>query len=251
VHAPTVVARFSVEDRPTSIETVAPGVPLHSVIGADDRGDAALIDRIARWIVELGLATAQSPSALEPERERLADAVVPAWVGRGAPHDLVARVPAVSPVVQHNDLGCWNILTESGDFTVVDWESARPTGLPLWDLAYFLTDALATVATRGAPGDRLPTMLALLRGDLPHSARLFRLLLDGSAALGVPRAGIAPIVTLGWLHHGLSAAARGATAFHRGVTTERGADAPLQRLATRWLADVRLGPAWPALDEVG
>jgi hypothetical protein len=248
-HAPTIVARYSVEDRPASIETIAPGLPLHAVIGADERGDTALVSRIARWIIELGLATAQPPSALEPERERLALTVVPAWAELDPPTDLVARIPAVAPVVQHNDLGCWNILTAGDDFTVVDWESARPAGLPLWDLAYFLTDAFAAIATRGAAGDRLTAMLALLRGELPHSARVFELLLDGAAALGVPRPGIAPIVTLGWLHHGLSAAARGATASRRRVTAAGAADAPLQRLAARWLADPQLGPAWPALDK--
>ena len=32
--------------------------------------------------------------------------------------------------------------TRDSHFTAIDWESANPAGLPLWDLWYFLADAL-------------------------------------------------------------------------------------------------------------
>ena len=86
----------------------------------------------------------------------LAAGAPPARAGRvarlaclGAPADLVERLPAVPAVLQHNDLGTWNVVTDGRAFMAVDWESARPDGMPLWDLCYFLADALPRLAGLG------------------------------------------------------------------------------------------------------
>src|SRR5207249_2997999 len=97
------------------------------------------IERIAAWIVEISRRTKAAPDALEAERARLLQDVVPAWADLGGRPELVHSLPPIPPVLQHNDLGCWNIVVGDGSFTALDWESARSHGLPLWDLAYFLT----------------------------------------------------------------------------------------------------------------
>ena len=91
--------------------------------GVDDRGRSD--DR--RGTGAAGIRAA-APRGGRPSA--LADFDVPA--------DLVERVAAVPAVVQHNDLGSWNIVSGGpAGFTAVDGKSACAEGMPLWDLAYF------------------------------------------------------------------------------------------------------------------
>jgi hypothetical protein len=153
----------------------------------------------------------------------------------------------VPAVLQHNDLGCWNILVEDSTFTVLDWESSVPSGLPLWDLVYFLTDALSGLTAPENNQEKQRRMLELLRGELGTSALLFKRVAAAAAAFGVPTNAVGPIVTLGWLHHGLSADARARRGSTQGATTGAPSSAgPLQQIAGSWLSDPALGVAWAA-----
>jgi hypothetical protein len=243
-HAPRLVGRFEAEGLDASLETAAHGELLARLLAADAPTPEKLrrIETIAQWIVDLGSETRADPAALEPERERLLRDVVPPWTEHGARDDLVRSLPPVSPVLQHNDLGSWNILVGDRSFTAVDWESAREHGLPLWDIAYFLTDVLAPL---DAPASERPEerVVRLYRGEHPHSRLLFDWIARAVEATAVPPDAVGWIVTLGWLHHGLSH-------FHRRAALEREqaigypSPPPLERLATVWLTTPGLGPGW-------
>jgi hypothetical protein len=189
--------------------------------------------------------TAAPPPALQAELARLAEDVLPLWAGAGVTAALVRELPPVPAVLQHNDLGCWNVVVGPSGFTSVDWESAREHGLPLWDLVYFLTDALATLAGAASPGAQDELSVELLRGDSSRSPFLFGWVERAVRDLQIPREAVGPIVTLGWLHHGLSHRTR-ATALRRAGGGEPASPGPLGRLARIWLTDPALGMDWRA-----
>ena len=242
-HAPRLVGRFEADGLDASLETAARGELLARLLAGASRSEQLRrVEAIARWIVDLGAATRADAAALEPERERLLRDVVPYWTEQGATDDLVRTLPPLSPVLQHNDLGSWNILVDDRSFTAVDWESAREHGLPLWDLAYFLTDVLAPL---DAPAGERPEarVVRLYRGEHPYSQLLFDWVARAVEATAVPPEAVGRIVTLGWLHHGLSH-------FHRRAALEREqaigypSPPPLERMATVWLTTPGLGPGW-------
>jgi hypothetical protein len=246
--APTLAGRLQVDGLPVAVETAAPGQPLHVVLpGARLEDATGMIDRIASWVVDVAAATSLPSTDLRAELRRLDTSVVPQWSGKGAPRGLAAALPPLPAVLQHNDLGCWNVLVRGEDFTVVDWESSRRAGLPLWDLVYFLTDALTALSDRADGRSKEHVVAALLRGELPLSTALFTRVAEGAGQLGVPLTAVGPVVTLAWLHHGLSADARARTGAAHGATTgAASATGPLQRVASYWLSDPALGVGWQA-----
>lgn len=238
-HAPVHLGRFEVDGLPASLETAAFGRPLLDLLA---RRPFALLDRIAGWVVDLGSATASPAAELVPERGRLARDVLPHWRRSGAPADLVDGLPPLPAALVHNDLGSWNVISDGRSFAAVDWESARPSGLPLWDLCYFLADTLARIDGPADPGTLLRRTLDLFRGTSPHSPLLFRWIRTAATRLQVSPDAVGPVVTLCWLHHGLSAAARARAL----GGTAPAAPGHLAMLAEPWLADPALGPTWRA-----
>jgi hypothetical protein len=242
-HAPRLIGRFEADGLDASLETAAHGELLLRLLTSDRPRAERLrrVEEIASWIVELGARTRSAPAALEPERMRLLRDVVPYWTGYGATGDLVESLPAILPVLQHNDLGAWNILVDRNSFTAVDWESARADGLPLWDLVYFLTDALATIDAREGGWDDFFTRLYL--GELPSSRILFGWIRRAVEAASVPVEAVGQVVTLGWLHHGLSHRHREA-ALERAKAIGYPSPPRLERVARLWLETEGLGPTW-------
>jgi hypothetical protein len=244
--APRLVSRLIWEGVHASLETAAPGYRLREILTSPLRRKAklALIDVLATWIVGIGSATADAPAALEAERRRLLADVVPRWIAQGATNELVHGLPDLPAVLQHNDLGSWNVLVrDRNDFTVVDWESSRRHGLPLWDLFYFLADALALLDGKVAGETRHEHTTALFRGDTPSSEILFRWTRTAVRDLEIPPETVGTLATLCWLHHSLSPVERrdsldrlGSTAESRLHGTELNGPA--------WLADPALGPGW-------
>jgi hypothetical protein len=151
-------------------------------------------------------------------------------------------------VLQHNDPGSWNVVVDGSGFTFVDWESARERGLPLWDLVYFLTDALAVVDRALTPEEQDEHSRVLLRGDSPRSSFLFDWIAQAAQDLAIPSDAVGPIVTLGWLHHGLSHRTRAVDLERAGAGTP-GLPGPAGRVAPAWLADPALGVSWRAWHE--
>lgn len=242
--ATELVARMDVAGHAAVVETRAPGRPLDEILSSTWRQErkAALVDAVARRLLDLAVETAEPPESLDRERLRLGHL---ATLTLGTNADEAMRSAAPTPgVLVHNDAGSWNVIVGNQGFRLVDWESAQRPGLPLWDLLYFLADALVLLA--GPPfDDRVERILALFRGALPTSPILFRWVRQAVLELALPPASVAPLAALAWVHHGASPTARAAAlqafAGHAGRPAPR---APLSCLAAPWMADPELGLRW-------
>jgi len=244
-HAPRLLGRFTWNGIHASVETAGRGYRLRELLTSPlrRREKLQLIDTVASWIVAIGSETASSHDGLTAERERLLKDVVQRWTDEGASASLVVELPDLPPVLQHNDLGSWNVIVRDSDFTVVDWESSRRHGLPLWDLFYFLADSLALLDGETAGDTRHVHTTALFRGEAASSEILFRWTRAAVSALAVPPETVGSLATLCWLHHSLSHV-------HRRDPLDRFAPTSHLRLhgtelvAPAWLADPVLGPNW-------
>jgi hypothetical protein len=245
--APQLLGRFEVDGLQASVESAAVGRRMDSFLATQvDRSmKEALIERVAEWVLELGRGTRSGPVSGMKELERLARDTVPPWVERGVPANLVEHVASVPAVLQHNDLGCWNIVTDGRAFTVLDWESANRHGLPLWDLWYFLADALACLDRALDTPARARHFVQLFRGELPASRTLFLWTRRMVEALGIPSAAVGPLATLCWLHHARShesEVARLRQHSQHGVAPEW----VTVQLPELWLREAALGSSWHA-----
>jgi hypothetical protein len=251
VHAPRLVGRFDVDGVHASLETAAAGRRLREVLRTP--GSRALklrlIDRVGGWILELGRLTRTSPEEVDAERKRLRRDVVPKWSQLGALPELVDELPPLAGVLQHNDLGTWNVVADDDDFVVVDWENVREAALPLWDLLYFMGDAFVVLDGSEPPDDapeQIPArMVRLFAGEAPCSPLLFTWIRRAAEAAAVPADAVGPIATLCWLSHSLSAAAHNVDL--ASFTPE---DPPrlhgLEGMARAWMEHPALGPSWSA-----
>lgn len=243
--APHLRCRTTWGEMPVHVEDVAQGELLGRRLTrmTGERGVAAL-EQAVRWTRELARATRQPAKALVPERQRLREQVLHFWPS--APPGLTTSLDVVPAVLAHQDLGTWNILVdESDDITVVDWESAVISGMPIWDLLYLLTDGLALLDGARTHTERAEHAIALHAGALPRSALLFRLLIEAAGDLDLPFDAIGRLATLCWLHHAGSRATR----VRRGIGAGNTEVPAAARLGEQWLSDRRLGPDWPALRE--
>jgi hypothetical protein len=244
-HAPRLVGRFDVDGLHASLETFAAGRRLRDILvtPGDRAAKLKLIERIAGWILELGRRTQALPEAMDPERERLRREVVPSWSHLGAQLELVEHLPPLAAVAQHNDLGAWNVVAQDGDFVVLDWENVRPAALPLWDLLYFLGNALVLLDGSYTPEELPPRMARLFAGEAPASSVLFSWVRRGADATAVPLEAVAAITTLCWLSHSLSAGEH-----NLDIATFTPRDPPrmhgLEGVAEAWMTHPALGPGW-------
>ena len=237
--APRFVGRFEVSGLAASIETAAAGRRLSAVLSsaASRSAKRKSVDAVAEWIVRVGVETRHDGVA--PELERLRT-VVDSWPD--APNDLLNGLSGLPAVLQHNDLGTWNIISDGGsDFTAVDWESANPSGLPLWDLWYFLADALRLLD--GEDAADTGAFARLFRGEASSSPELFRWTRTAVDALGIPAEEVGKLATLCWLHHGLSHEARGAAVDRMAAGGETLTTAA-SSYPHAWLSDPALGSGW-------
>src|SRR5262249_39625907 len=97
-----------------------------------------------------------------------------------------------------------------------------------------LTDACSAMAGPADAAAKQQAVLDVLRGRLTSSALLFDWVERAAEAAGVAPAVVGPVVTLGWLHHGLSSVGRSAPV------------GPRARVAEQWLRDPDLGVDWAA-----
>ena len=244
LHAPAFLGRFEVSGLSASVEEAAVGQRLTLLLQRRGDREAKLraIEAVASWLVDLSRQSVVPAADLSDERRRLERDVLAPWGDAVAP-DLVGRVAMLPGVLQHNDLGCWNLVVGAGGFKAVDWESATRPGLPLWDLVYFLVDALVHLDRAWAPEDREAHAARLLLGQTPSSQILFRWLRAAVSALAIPPAAVGPAVTLAWLHHGLSRVSRtaNAQALAPGAT---GTQTFGEWMVRVWLSTPGLGPDW-------
>jgi hypothetical protein len=240
-HAPRLLGRFEADGLPCSLESAAAGLRLTYLLQrrGSRRDKLRAIEAVAGWALDVARATAAP--ALDEERRRLEEDVLPRYPQ--APPDLVSRLPPLPAVLQHNDLGCWNVVVGRRGFTVVDWESARRHGFPLWDLLYFLVDALVHLDGAWQPDRREAHAARLLLGETPSSEILFRWVREAVRALELPLDAVGPVVTLGWLHHGLSPVARD-EASQTLAPGLRSGGTFAEWMAEVWLGTEGLGPEW-------
>lgn len=244
-HTPRLVGRFEAEGIHASLETAAAGRRLRDILltPGDRTVKLGLIERIAVWILELGRLTQTSSEAMAAERRRLRDDVVPRWNELGVDPELLNTLPPLHAVVQHNDLGTWNVVADGGDFVVVDWENAREAAMPLWDLIYFLGNAFTLLDGSGGPEQVPARMARLFAGEAPSSPLLFSWVRRGAEAAAVPPDAVGAITTLCWLSHSLSADAHNVD-----LATFTPRDPPrlhgLEGMARAWMAHPALGPGW-------
>jgi hypothetical protein len=241
-HAPRRLAGFEAAGLQCTLETAASGKPLLALLRASPsrREKERAVRRVCGWLVEVARSTVAAAETLHAERRRLALEVLPRWGLSGEIADGLLEVPAV---LQHNDVGSWNVIVRGDEFTVLDWEDAVRHGLPLWDLLYFLADAAAHLERLGAPADRPAHFERLFLGELASSGLVFGWTRRMVEALGIPSATVGRIATLCWLHHGLAGERRAATT--PGPAPQE--DVPhdvLKRMAERWLRHPGLGPGW-------
>ncbi len=168
-----------------------------------------LLDRVADWLETWAVAT-RGLERLTAERleEALLEpaAALAPFLERGPAFErhLAARCRSLEgaeiPVVAtHGDLTMWNVLLgDDGTLAIVDWESARPDGLPLGDLAYATVDA--HLLARGGT-DRAAVFRALfgpvddeLAGYGPRARRT-------AEALALPPEVVALCIDACWLSH--------------------------------------------------
>lgn len=242
-HAPRLVGRFDAAGVFASVETAAAGETLKRLLGRPTSRETKLaaMSAVADWIVAVGGATGHARGTSPAVGTEIAAAR--AHADPRIVDDAVAATADVPAVLAHNDLGSWNVIRRrDGGFVAVDWESARADGFPLWDLVYFLTEALGTADAALDDGWE-DYVRALFRGELRSSRFLFRWIGRAVAALSLPADRVGPLLTLCWLHHSRSHVARGdeVRRHHEGATT---AVPPLERIAAVWLADPQLGPGW-------
>lgn len=243
-HVPRLLGRFAVDGVQASVETAAAGRRLRDVLAqpGDRAAKLRLVDRIAAWILELDRLSRRPPEALSVELARLRSSVAPLWADLGVA-ELVDELPSLPAVLQHNDLGSWNVVAQGEDFVVVDWEDARDAALPLWDLLYFLADALVQIDGPAAP-EQLPSrMTRLFAGEAPASPFLFAWIRRSADSMVVPADSVAKIATLCWLSHSLSAGRHDlelATYVPRHPARIHG----FEGMARAWLEHPALGVGW-------
>src|SRR5581483_2240993 len=202
-HSTRLVDRFEVDGLHGSVETAAVGTPfaLLDASPAGTRGLPEAIDEVAAWIVRLARETVAPATELAGERAELARSVVPRWPQ--LPESFLDDLPPIAAVFRHGDLSPDNVFIAPDRITIVDWESAREHAMPLWDMLYFLTGALALQRGVRSEDERVEFFVHLWRGDAPESRTLFRWTRAIAEATDVPAEAVGPLATLLWLSYAL------------------------------------------------
>lgn len=167
------------------------------------------VSRIAAdWLVDLAHSTTQSGSGAPrtaiaaQELDHFANAyggVVPAdELHRAA--DCLRALDGLATVVEHRDFSPWNVFLKDEELVVLDWESARPDGLPGADLVYFLAHWTAHASGRTL-SEAYPLFLdpASRAGALADSC-----FVDYAAALALDRALLPQLRLYTWTVHAMS-----------------------------------------------
>ena len=199
-------------------ETAVAGAPFLGRTKATD--DCPHARAVVEWLLELGVSTAHVVSdasrhvrRLEALLERFNELYRP---DRPASRFLEREMCALAGdagalrlVFQHGDPGPWNVVvTADGSPGFLDWESADPDGMPLWDLFHFLRSFGLTVsrkAGRHDPGRSFGDQMLATSG-------LNRLLVDTTGRFcdetGLPTRLVEPLFYLCWVHRAVKEASR-------------------------------------------
>jgi hypothetical protein len=195
--------------RPALIEHVLEGMSAADVLRARPARLAYVADATERWLGSWNVATRGSARSFATA---LTANVVRPLEAIGASRPDAARLfspPSiltaaleradVPSVAAHNDLTMRNVLIDPvGVLGVVDWETARPHGLPFADLAYSFVDA--AYAT-GRFRSRVDAYEACFAPRGPHTRLFSRLRQQLALTLSLDETAVALCVGAGWLRH--------------------------------------------------
>jgi hypothetical protein len=177
--------------------------------------------RVLDWLTELGVRTAERPSAPGEmaavlnglfdeftQIYRLTDGQRTFMAGQIA--RLAEHAADVPLVLQHGDPGPWNILIgEGGRPIVLDWELAERHGLPLLDLFYFLRSyCLDASRKEAAGGDRLAAFARHFFGGSTFTPFMQQAVERYCERLGLRRDLAEPLMYTCWMHRALREATR-------------------------------------------
>jgi len=169
-----------------------------------------------KWIIQLGAASADRTVATP---ERIGDVLTNLFDQVTAIYQLTrneksflrrqiaALVDARTPipvVFQHGDAGAWNIVVSADDrVTFLDWETAEPQGMPLWDLFYFIRSFATRISRRQGNRDTLAGFDRLCLRPSPLSALQSEATARYCEQVGVDKHLIEPLFYTCWLHRAL------------------------------------------------
>ncbi|GAB4423015.1 MAG: hypothetical protein Kow00106_20150 [Anaerolineae bacterium] len=107
-------------------------------------------------------------------------------------------------VFQHGDPGPWNMLVApDGRIALLDWESAEPQGMPLWDLFYFLRSYALNVSRADGIADRLEGVARHFLAESSLSEWLVSAVHDYCAQTGLGSQYVEPLYYTCWMHRAL------------------------------------------------
>ena len=198
-------------------ESAVVGRPFRDA-GKGARGEAALLDAVA-FLGDLGRQTQvpAEPAALAAELREILERfavlyrieprhvlALEALVGSVADHD--GTLPRV---FQHGDPGIWNLLvTPSGEAAFLDWESAEPHGVPLWDLLYVLRSYVVSTGRLGGFRSRTEAFSRTFIRRSPLSTLVLDAVDGYRRAIDLPAALVYPLFVTCWMHRAVKEASR-------------------------------------------
>jgi aminoglycoside phosphotransferase (APT) family kinase protein len=205
---PRVLATGRRVGRAALAQTALAGTPLISSLTFETF--PRLAEQVTDWLVSLATRSEPRPTAIW--RDRLVDEAVRVFerqfggvVGDELLGRIRQRLAGLGPlplVVEHRDCSPWNILLSESDAPVLlDWESAEPSGLPVLDLVYFLSNA-AFVLEGALDSGRTPESYRTLLAPGTRNGRVAEACLSRYCrSLGLERANIPALRLLTWIVH--------------------------------------------------
>lgn len=180
------------------------------------RADCPLAGAAIDWLTALGAATADprpvTPVAAAGVLETLFARFQAIYALPAAERDFlagqIARLGEAAgdfPLVfQHGDPGPWNMLvTPDGRVALLDWESAEPRGVPLWDLFYFLRSYAVNAARAEGFADRETGLARYLFAESALGHLVVEVTRAYCAQVQVPTQLIEPLYYTCWMHRAL------------------------------------------------
>ena len=201
--APAALAHGRVAGLTVVVEEAIDGRPFLQSSRLDAR--CTLADDAVRAIGDLRRPGTASGGALAERlhtiHEQFVAAVQPDTdVSQFLAHQIETIAAAELPdVTFHGDLGTWNLMVADGSVRILDWESAEPSGPPLWDLAYFTRSYMVRAGRRRGLGRQRAIGRHLL-GTSPLNAVASGWIRGYADRVGLDPTLLEPLFHTCWMH---------------------------------------------------